>query len=230
MPDERAKVDDAPALTEISTGRDSELRRMPPIALNRRRFLGCSAAASLALSQGCVAEAAAAGEGSDPVRVGVIGIGTRGTTLLRTLLELPGVQVVAVCDPEQKHRLRGQGIVVKAGGERPEAFEQPEQLLAQSGVDAVVVAVPCDRHAAVYAASIQAGKHLYAEKPLGLTLAECDSLIASAAERPNLVVHVGFQRRSNPRYREGVERIRQGEIGALVEGRGGPRGSVATVR
>src|SRR3954469_16108773 len=81
---------------------------MPPIALNRRRFLGCSAAAGLALSQGRVVEGTAEAQ---PVRLGVSGVGTRGTALLRTALELPGTQVVAVCDDEPRHRLRGLGIV-----------------------------------------------------------------------------------------------------------------------
>ena len=65
---------------------------MPPIALNRRRFLGCSAAAGLALSQGRVGEGAF---DATPVRIGVIGLGTRGTSLLRTLLELPAAQELA---------------------------------------------------------------------------------------------------------------------------------------
>lgn len=191
---------------------------MPPIPINRRRFLGCSAAAGLALSQGRVAEAAASGEGVAPVRVGLIGVGTRGTTLLRSLLELPGVSVVAVCDSEAKHRMRGQGIVEKASGQRPDAVDRPEALLGRADVDAVAVAIPCDRHADVYSAAIRAGKHLYAEKPLGLTLAECDRLIEETAGTSDLAVHVGFQRRSNPRYRDGVERVLRGELGSLVEG------------
>lgn len=190
---------------------------MPPISLNRRRFLGCSAAAGIALSHGRVAEAAASIDAT-PVRVGVIGVGNRGTTLLRTLLELPGVSISAVSDLEGKHRLRGQGIVEKAQGVRPEADEKFEALLARDDVDAVVAALPCDLHADVYAKAIQAGKHLYAEKPLGLTAAECDRLIAEAGKATGLAVHVGFQRRSNPRYREGVERLRRGEIGPLIEG------------
>ena len=87
---------------------------MPPIALNRRRFLGCSAAAGLALSQGKVGEAAIPGA---PVRLGMIGVGTRGTSLLRTLLELPNTQVVALCDTDSRHRVscvgnrrKGQGL------------------------------------------------------------------------------------------------------------------------
>jgi myo-inositol 2-dehydrogenase/D-chiro-inositol 1-dehydrogenase len=192
---------------------------MPPIQLNRRRFLGCSAAASLALSQGALAEAASLDEGAAPVRLGIIGIGNRGTTLLRTLLELRGTSIVAVCDAESKHRLRGQGIVEKARGQRPEALDDHRRLLERPDVDAVVVALPCDLHEPVYCDALAAGKHLYAEKPLAPSLAGCDRLIACAAQSPGLVVHLGYQRRSNPRFREGVERIQRGELGSLIEAR-----------
>jgi predicted dehydrogenase len=189
---------------------------MPPITINRRRFLGCSAAAGLALTQGRVAEASGAESG--PLRVGLVGLGTRGTTLLRTFLELPDVQVVALCDDEPKHLVRAQGIVEKAKGSRPEAVDQFRALYDRTDVDAVAVALPCHLHAGAYREAILAGKHLYAEKPLGITLGECDGLIALSASRPELVFHVGYQRRSNPRYREGVERIRRGEAGTLVGG------------
>lgn len=188
---------------------------MPPIRLNRRRFLGYSAAAGWALSQGVAVDGANAG----PVRLGLIGLGNRGTSLLRTLLELPAAQVVAVCDMEARHRLRAQGICEKAGKPRPEGLERPQQALEREDLDALVVALPCDLHASVYAQAIRAGKHLYAEKPLGLTLAECDGVMAEAARRPELAVHVGFQRRSNPRYRECVELLKRGDLGDLIEAR-----------
>src|SRR5262245_41675836 len=120
-----------------------EVSPMPPIRVNRRRFLGCSAAAGLALTQGNLAEAAGA---SAPVRLGVVGVGNRGTALLRGVLESPGASVVAVCDAEPRHRLRGQGIVEKASGHRPEAYEDPRRLLERKDVDAVLIAVPCDLH------------------------------------------------------------------------------------
>jgi len=192
---------------------------MPPIALNRRRFLGCSAAASLAFSQGTLAETDPAAAEAKPVRLGVIGIGNRGTALLRALLDLPAAQVVGVCDPEPKHRMRGQGIVEKVQGRRPEAVEDPRCLLERPDVDAVLVAVPCDLHESIGCETLRAGKHLYAEKPLALTLAGCDRLCLEASRRPALVVHVGFQRRSNPRFREGVERIQGRELGPLIEAR-----------
>jgi predicted dehydrogenase len=187
---------------------------MPPIQLNRRRFLGGAAAASWALSQGRVEGASA----SQPVRLGLIGLGNRGTTLLRTCLETPGVEVVALADGEPKHLARGQGIVEKARGRRPEATDSAHRLLERADIDAVVVALPCDLHAGVYEKALRAEKHLYAEKPLGLTVAECDRLIAEAGRRPSQIVHVGFQRRSNPRYREGIAAVRRGELGELLSG------------
>ncbi len=83
----------------------------------------------------------------------------------------------------------------------------------------MVVALPCDLHDRIYQDAIVAGKHLYAEKPLGITLDGCDRLIAQSASAADRIVHVGFQRRSNARFREGVELIRQGELGPLVEAR-----------
>jgi len=192
---------------------------MPPVRVNRRRFLGCSAAASLALSQGNLPEAAANDGQAAPVRLGFIGIGNRGTALLRALLELPGTPVVAVCDAEPRHRQRGQGIVEKARGHRPLAFDDYRRILDRSDIDAVVVALPCDLHEPAYRDAIKSGKHLYAEKPLGLTLSGCDRLIAEAALAPRLAVHVGFQRRSNPRFREAIELIHRGELGGLIEAR-----------
>jgi myo-inositol 2-dehydrogenase / D-chiro-inositol 1-dehydrogenase len=190
---------------------------MPPLSVNRRRFLGCSAAAGIALTQGRVGEAAGV-DLSAPVRLGVIGLGTRGTSLLRTFLEIPGASVVALCDAEPKHRLRAQGIVEKARNERPEAYEEIGRLLERTDIDAVAVALPCDRHLDAYSGAIRSGKHLYAEKPLGMTVAECDRLIAEAARAPELAVHVGYQRRSNLRYREGVEKIQRGDLGPLIAG------------
>jgi myo-inositol 2-dehydrogenase / D-chiro-inositol 1-dehydrogenase len=192
---------------------------MPPIHVNRRRFLGCSAAASLALTQGNLAEAAGAEDACAPVRLGVIGVGNRGTALLRGLLDLPGVSIVAVCDTEARHRVRGQGIAEKASSHRPEAYGEPRRVFDRADVDAVAIALPCDLHEPVYRDAIAAGKHLYAEKPLAPSLEACDRLMALSAKSPQLAVHVGFQRRSNPRYREAVERIERGELGPLVEAR-----------
>ena len=186
---------------------------MPPIPLSRRRFLGCSAAVGLALAGGKAGEAAE----DRPVKVGVIGLGNRGTTLLRALIESPRTEIVALGDPEARHLTRGRGIVEKARGVKPDVYEEMGAVLGRSDVEAVVVALPCDLHARMYEDALRAGKHLYAEKPLGLTLDECDRLIHAAERAPRQRFHVGFQRRSNPRYQEAIALARAGEFGALIE-------------
>ena len=130
----------------------------------------------------------------------MVGIGNRGTALLRSLLELPGTDILAVCDLDRKHRQRGEGIVEKARGRRPESYSDPRKVFDRTDIDAVVVALPCDAHDQVHAEALAAGKHLYAEKPLSITLEGCDRLITAGALASSLVVHVGFQRRSNPRF------------------------------
>ena len=189
---------------------------MSPLSVNRRRFLGCSAAAGLALAGNPVAEAASH---PSPVRLGSIGVGGRGTTLLRAALEIPGVEVVAIADLEPKNRLRAQGIVEKTTKARPDAYEDIHSLLCRDDVQGVLLALPCDLHARVILDALRAGKFVYAEKPLALSVAECDSIVAEAALWPGLAVHVGHQRRSNPRYVEGSRALRDGEFGHLVEAR-----------
>ena len=187
---------------------------MPPIRMNRRKFIGCSAAAGWALRQGLVEGASS----RSPVRVGLIGLGTRGTALLRTLLEVEGVEIVALCDSESKHRVRASGIFEKAKGVRIDAVERVAQVLERDDADAVVVALPCDLHASTYVEVLRAGKHLYGEKPLAPTLEECDLVLSEATRRPDRVAHVGYQRRSNPRHREAVALLRRGDLGPLVSG------------
>ncbi|WZO97716.1 Gfo/Idh/MocA family oxidoreductase [Isosphaeraceae bacterium EP7] len=187
---------------------------MPPIHINRRRFLGCSAAAGWALSQGRPVEAV---DPSSPVRIGVVGLGNRGTSLLRTLLDLPDAEIVALADADDKNRTRGGGIVEKAKGLRPDCLDGIDAMLARDDIEALVVALPCDLHASTYRSTLRAGKHLYGEKPLALTLEECDAIEAEATSAPSLIVHVGHQRRSNPLYQDGVARLRRGDLGELIE-------------
>jgi myo-inositol 2-dehydrogenase/D-chiro-inositol 1-dehydrogenase len=185
---------------------------MPIASVNRRHFLGCSAAAGLALAQGRPDALA----DRPPLRVGFVGLGGRGTALLRAALAMPGVRVVGLCDPDPRHRLRAQGIAEKAQRQRPDATPSLADLLGRGDLDAVCAAVPCDRHAEIYVDVLRAGKHLYAEKPLALTVADCDRVIAEARRRPELVVHTGFQRRHHPRNRAAVEFLRAGGIGPLA--------------
>ena len=175
--------------------------------MHRRTFLAASAAAAPAL--------AAADE---PVSLGFVGVGNRGSSLLANALKLPGVAVAAVCDTDPKMAERAVKTVTDAGRPKPFATADWKELLARKDVAAVVSALPIDLHARNYLETIAAGKDLYAEKPLALTLAECDA-VAAAAGRSDRIVQVGFQRRANPFFVESMKAVHAGELGELVEGR-----------
>ena len=187
-------------------------------ALNRRRFLGCSAAAGLALSQG---ERRRGRLRACRLRVGLVGLGNRGTTLLRAALELPGVEIAAVVRSRAASTpAPRQGIVEKAGRSRPEALEHWGALLGRPEVEAVVIALPCDLHAASGLDALRAGKHLYVEKPLApdpgrLRRTDRRGRPASRPGRPRRLPAAVATRG----YREAVELIRRGELGRLIEGR-----------
>jgi predicted dehydrogenase len=189
----------------------------PP--LSRRGFLGAaatSAAAGLTVSPLPRTETeASAILAADPVRIGLIGLGTRGTTLLRTCLTLPEAIVVALSDAEPHHLARAEGIAQRSGRPIPTGYSHIEALLAREDLDAVLVALPCDLHAQVNAQVLAAGRHLYGEKPLALTLEDCHA-IEEAAARGQLVCHVGFQKRSSPRYQAAAELIQCGRLGEIL--------------
>lgn len=161
---------------------------------------------------------------SDRIQCGFIGVGGRGTGLLRSTLKVSGIEVRAICDIRVDHLERAQGIVEEAGQKKPEGYSTDEydyrNLLARKDLDAVVIAVPCDWHHVMYLDAIAAEKHMYGEKPMCITREECNEVVEAAQKTPDLVLQIGFQRRSSPRYQEAIQLVHEGEIGELIDGRG----------
>jgi predicted dehydrogenase len=187
--------------------------------ISRRRFLEVGAGGAALAGVVARGATALAEERANPekIRIGFIGVGGRGTTHLRKMLTLEGVDVNGVCDIDLTNLERARKLVADArGGKLPAAYQDYRELLASRDIDAVLSALPCDLHARVYLDTIAAGKDLYAEKPMCITRDECDAVV-KAAEESKLVVVVGFQRRFSPRIREGMRRIHAGELGDLLE-------------
>ena len=139
---------------------------------------------------------------------------------MRSLLELPGASIVAVCDAEPKHRLRGQGIVEKARGQRPEAFDDHRRLLDRPDVDAVVVALPCDLHEPVYRDAIAAGqaplrREAAGAEPRRLRPSDRRGRAGARAGGPSSASSGGRTRGSA----KGSSGFSRGELGRLVEAR-----------
>ena len=132
------------------------------------------------------------------LRIGIVGCGEATQILhLPSLRQLRDrFEVVAVCDAS---RTVAEAVAREWGV--PAALTDPAALFAQSGVDAVLVASPDETHAPITVAALRAGKHVLVEKPMCVTLAQADAVIAEQA-RTGLVVQVGYMRLHAPAFAE----------------------------
>jgi predicted dehydrogenase len=155
---------------------------------------------------------------SDRVVVGVIGTGDLGRRhhLANMLLKNERVEVAAVCDVDRNHRDEAGQTVRTATGKRIGIYHDFRRLLEQKDIQAVLIATPDHWHALTAIAAMEAGKDVYCEKPLSLTIDEGKAMVA-AARRYGTVFQTGSQQRSDERFRQACELVRNGKIGTLVK-------------
>jgi predicted dehydrogenase len=179
--------------------------------LSRRRFITQSAAAVAAGPAVLPALGA-----NNRLRVGYIGTGSRGNYLMNMMYQaVPQlVEVTAVCDTYQGHLARAKDRVQSVSGKAPKTFVDYRELLREPGVDVVFIATPEHLHHEMAIAALQAGKHIYIEKPLAHTIEEGAEIVA-VAEKSGKVVQVGTQNRSNSLYILAKELVAQGMIGEV---------------
>jgi predicted dehydrogenase len=142
--------------------------------------------------------------------MGLVGLGYWGPNYARVAIELPNVELAMVCDASEAAL---DGMLPRLGGAR--TTTSLEELLADDGVDAVVVATPTSTHAEISLAALRAGKHVLCEKPLARTTGECDELIA-AADEAQRTLFVGHTFLYNPAVRRMRELIDEGAVGRLL--------------
>lgn len=120
------------------------------------------------------------------VRLGIIGVGNRGSSLLADLLGHAGTQVTAICDIDASAAARAVEVVRKARGNSPESYTRgPEdylRMLQREDIDAVGVFTPIKLHAAMAIAAMKAGKHVLSEVPAAVTIEECEQLVRTAEQ------------------------------------------------
>ena len=146
---------------------------------------------------------------SRPLRVGIAGLGRLGKRHAEQLARrTPGAQLVAACSPVAAELAWArESLGVTTLHEDFEAFVRDPQL------DAVVLVTPTTLHAEQTIAALEAGKHVFVEKPLSLDVASCERVEAVARQRPELVAMVGFVRRFDPSYAQARADIEAGAIG-----------------
>ncbi|MFC1633232.1 Gfo/Idh/MocA family protein [Planctomycetota bacterium] len=203
----------------------------------RRRFLKNSTATTAAVTLGMNAIGTpivrAARGANEKIRVGFFGVGNRGTQLLRSFLKQEDVQVAALCDVYEPYLMRDNSKVGKKlqdslGGRIPRMTEKFDgnvtrykdfrRLLDRKDIDAVVIGTPDHWHAIQSIMACQAGKDVYVEKPLSVTVVEGRKMV-EAAKRTNRVVQVGLHRRSSKAYKQIADGVQTGRIGKVTVGR-----------
>jgi predicted dehydrogenase len=185
--------------------------------VSRRQFLRrtVAAAALPMIVPGSVLGLRGAVAPSNRIGFGIIGFGNRARETLPTFLSFPEIQYVAVSDCREDRRKGGKQMVDNHYGNSDcKEYEDFRELLARKDVDAVSIATGTRWHgiASMYAA--RAGKDIYCEKPVSLTIAEGRALV-NTCRAFGTVYQAGTQRRSTASYRFAVEMVRQGRIGRL---------------
>jgi len=148
---------------------------------------------------------------SERIVMGSIGVGGMGTGNLRGFMGKKEVEVVAICDVDRAHREAANQV---ANLPASSLYNDFRELLARADIDAVCVSTPDHWHAIPSIAAMKAGKDVYCEKPLTLTIAEGRALV-NAAKRYGRVLQTGSQQRSDTRFRQACEIVRNGLIGDL---------------
>lgn len=186
--------------------------------MNRRKFVKIS---STTLSVGLMGASVGSSGVTDghPVRLGLVGVGNRGRSLLNTLLAMEGLAFPAICDINQKHLTTAQRLVEKAGHPEPEGYSRDEEdfrrMMTRDDLDAVLIATPWKWHTTMAVCAMESGRYTAVEVPAALTLEQCWELV-NTSERtgvPCMMLENWSFRRDNLAV---LNMIREGLFGEIV--------------
>ena len=175
------------------------------MTVTRRRFIGQAAAASAALSSGPFASRVLGA--NDRVVAAFVGVGGMGRSNLRDFLRA-GAEAAAVCDVFEPNLYQA----VEMTDNRAKPVKDFRHVLDMKDVDVVVISTPDHWHAIPMVQACAAGKDVYVEKPLALTVAEGRKMV-EAARKHERVVQVGTQQRSGAHFQKAMEIVRSGVLG-----------------
>lgn len=182
----------------------------------RRTFLDRVLMATAGAGVAAAAPWAAQAAGSNPlagdrVRIGVIGTGDRGRTLMRNIAKTRNCTVAAVCDSYAPNLAKGAALAPTA-----RTFADHRTMLDAGGLDAVVIATPLHIHAGQTLDALGAGLHVWCEKAMARTIADCSAMVKASQDRGK-VLQIGHQRMFHPTYLNALKRVKAGEIGQLTQ-------------
>jgi predicted dehydrogenase len=201
--------------------------------ITRRQFLEESMIATAAVAAAADVQRLPAQEktpaaANDTLRHAVIGCRIRGRVHAAEFGRQAGVEVAYVCDPDQQLADELAASVEKQRGRRPRAVQDLRVIFDDKAVDTVSIAAPNHWHALAAIWAMQAGKHVYVEKPVSHNVSEGRRMV-QVAEKTGRLCQAGTQNRSNSALAAAAEFIRTGKLGTVTFARSiiyGRRGSI----
>jgi predicted dehydrogenase len=181
--------------------------------ISRRAFnqAGATAVLGLAASTNRAASADKVIGANDRIRLGFIGVANRGGQLIDAFQTHDDMEIVALCDVDKRTLAKAKQ---KCGGTQ-DTYGDFRTLLDRKDIDAVVIATPDHWHAIQSVDACNAGKDVYVEKPVSLTVYEGRQMV-NAARRTERVVQVGTHRRSGAVYAQAAELVQGGKLGKVT--------------
>ncbi len=183
--------------------------------LTRRTFIKGSAAATVAVS--ALGSSAFTANPNKTYKVALLGTGWYGKSDLFRLIQVANVEVVGLCDVDQKQLAEAQELVSKRqkSGKKPKGYADYKLLLKEQKPDIVLIGSPDHWHPLMCIDAIKSGAHVYVQKPISVDVIEGEAMVA-AARKYNKVVQVGTQRRSTPFLKQAKEKyIDTGKLGKI---------------
>lgn len=180
--------------------------------LSRRNFLESSAVGGASLMLASSGKNIFAASANERVNVGVIGVGGQGGGLTRNLATVPNARITAICDIFEPNLIKAVGL---AGG-APKTFTDYRKLIESKDVDAVLIATPLHLHAEIALAALGAEKHVFVEKTMAYSVAQCDEMVKAAKAHAKLVAQVGHQHRFDPVIHKVLAMSNDGALGKIT--------------
>jgi predicted dehydrogenase len=156
---------------------------------------------------------------NDRIRVGIVGLGGRGTDHVKLFLRASSAQISGLCDVNQPALAAAQARLAQANAPKAAEYNDLRELFANKEIDAISIATPNHWHALATIWACGAGKDVYVEKPASHNIHEGYRMI-DAVRRSGRIVQVGMQSRSTPHKIEAIGLLKNGAIGDLYAARG----------
>jgi predicted dehydrogenase len=180
-------------------------------SINRRDFLKGSVGAATAFT---ILPAGGTSAAQNKVVLGIMGVGGRGRALLTSLVKRSDVKIKYICDADTRCYGPAAEIVIEGHDYKPEFVQDFRKMLDDPEIDAIIIATSDRWHALATIMACQAGKDVYVEKPLSLSIWDGRKMV-EAARKYRRIVQVGTQSRSAPYTEKAAEYIRSGKLGDI---------------